>query len=158
MIDGSWKIIPFQGFNIWCESQCTLFPNLTQFLKSLPNLKVALLSKLEPNTTLVPHYGWGKHSNNILRCHYGIKLPLDKSLSYIGVKEDNNDVDEIQYHIQEDWIVFDDSKLHYASNNSKNEDRVVLIIDLIRPDYIEKGKSTVENSAELLNIINEMSR
>jgi len=156
-IDGTWKIIPFYGFGTWC-AYCKIFPHLTNFLKSLPNLKIALLSKLSPNTTLVPHCGWGKHSNNVLRCHYGLKLPNNKSLSYVGVKENENDVYEIQNHVQNDWLVFDDSKLHYASNNSKYEDRIVLIVDLVRPEYIERGKSTIEESSELLNIIDEMKR
>jgi len=127
-------------------------------VKSLPNLKTALLSKLSPNTTLLPHYGWGENSNNVLRCHYGLKLPNNKSLSYVSVKENEDDAEEIRHHAQNDWLVFDDSKFHYASNNSKDEDRIVLIVDLVRPEYIERGKSTIEESSELLNIIEEMKR
>lgn len=24
---------------------------------------------------LIPHQGWATHSNNIMRCHYGISVP-----------------------------------------------------------------------------------
>lgn len=157
-VNGSWKILPFYGFNTWVKSNCSLFPKLTNFLKTLPNLQIAILSKLEPNTTLVPHYGWGNHSNNVLRCHYGIKLPNNTSLSYVGVKENENDREETMNHIQNDWIVFDDSKLHYASNKSKTENRIVLIVDLIRPNYVEKGKSNSEDTKELLDLPNEMKK
>jgi beta-hydroxylase len=153
--NGDWKIIPFYGFGIWCKKNCFKFPNLTQFLKNIPNLKVALISKLNPNTKLIPHYGWGKHSNNVLRCHYGIFLPKDLTKSYISVSDNNGLTEEIQYHKLNDWIVFDDSKLHYAENKS-NEQRIVLIVDIERPNYIKKGKSSVEETSELIEIVNKM--
>lgn len=157
-IDGSWKIIPFYGFGIWCDKYCNLFPNLTSFLQSIPNLKIALLSKLGPETSLLPHFGWGKHSNHVLRCHYGIKLPNNYLESYIVVKENEDDIEEIRYHKKNDWIVFDDSKLHYAVNNSKNEERIILIIDLERPENIEKGISNIEDTDELMVLIDSMKQ
>lgn len=154
-IDGTWKIIPFFGFDVWCKKSCFKFPKLTKFLKSIPDLKVALISKLSSKTKLFPHYGWGAHSNNVLRCHYGIVLPLDKSNSYISVSNDETSSEEIQFHKLNDWIVFDDSKLHYAENKSDDE-RIVLIIDIKRPDYIKKGTSSVEETSELLEVVNKM--
>jgi len=153
-INGDWKIIPFYGFGIWCKKNCIKFPNLTKFLKSIPDLKIALISKLNPNTKLIPHYGWGSHSNNVLRCHYGIVLPKDESKSYISVTNEACK-EEIQYHKLNDWIIFDDSKLHYAENKS-NEQRIVLIVDINRPNYIEKGISTIEETNELMEIVNKM--
>jgi aspartyl/asparaginyl beta-hydroxylase (cupin superfamily) len=155
VVDGSWKIIPFYGFGIWCEAYCKKFPKLTEFLKKIPGIRIALLSKLNPKTTLIPHYGWGEHSNNVLRCHYGIKLPKNKIESYIGVSEYENDKIEVEYHKLNDWIVFDDSKLHFATNDSE-EELIVLIIDMKRPFYVKKGNSTVEETTELLELINEI--
>jgi beta-hydroxylase len=154
-INGDWKIIPFYGFGIWCKKNCAKFPNLTKFLESIPNLKIALISKLNPNTKLIPHYGWCSHSNNVLRCHYGILLPKDLTKSYISVSNDDGLTEEIQYHKLNDWIVFDDSKLHYAENKS-NEQRVVLIVDIERPYNIKRGTSSVEETSELMDIINQM--
>jgi hypothetical protein len=154
-INGTWKIIPFYGFGVWCKNPCSRFPKLTTFLKSLPDLKVALISKLSAKTKLIPHYGWGAHSNNVLRCHYGILLPSDKSKSYVSVSDDEESPEEIQHHKLNDWIVFDDSKLHYAENKS-DEERIVLIIDLKRPSHVKKGISKVEETSELLEIVNKM--
>jgi hypothetical protein len=156
-INGTWKIIPFFGFGVWCKKPCSKFPKLTEFLKSLPDLKVALISKLSAKTKLIPHYGWGSHSNNVLRCHYGIVLPSDKSKSYVSVSDDETSSEEIQYHKLNDWIVFDDSKLHYAENKS-NEERIVLIVDVERPSHIKKGTSNVEETSELLEIVNKMKK
>jgi aspartyl/asparaginyl beta-hydroxylase (cupin superfamily) len=49
-------------------------------------------------------------------------------------------------------MCFDDSKTHYAENSS-DSDRVVLIVDIIRPNNIQTGKSDVTDSKELLEII-----
>ena len=45
---------------------------------------------------------------------------------------------EIQYHSPGNIIVFDDSKRHKAFNYSKT-DRIVLIIDLLRPMHVALG-------------------
>lgn len=50
-------------------------------------------------------------------------------------------------------MIFDDSKTHYAHNQS-NEDRIVLIVDVARPDNIEIGTSDIGDSKELIEIIN----
>jgi aspartyl/asparaginyl beta-hydroxylase (cupin superfamily) len=156
-INGNWKIVPFYGFGTWCNSNCDKFPELTKFLKTLKNLKIAILSKIGPKTRLQPHYGWSSHSNYVLRCHYGILLPKNKNDSFIAVQENENDSVEIQLHKQNDWIIFDDSKLHYAVNNS-DEERIVLIVDLERPSNIEIGKSDIQDTKELLEVINEMKK
>jgi hypothetical protein len=154
-VNGSWKIIPFYGFGVWCKNPCSKFPKLTEFLKSLPDLKVALISKLSEKTKLKPHYGWGAHSNNVLRCHYGILLPSDKNKSYVSVADDDASPEEIRNHKLNDWIAFDDSKLHYAENKS-DEERIVLIVDLERPSHIKKGTSNVEETSELMEIVKKM--
>ena len=151
-INGKWKIIPLYGFNTWCIDNCKKFPTLYNTLKKISKLKLAIISKLGPKMKLLPHYGWGSHSNNVLRCHYGIKL--NENTSYISVRNNYNDKEEIQYHKLHDWIVFDDSKLHYAENKN-NEDRIVLIVDLVRPIYIKKGTSNVIKTDELLELVNE---
>jgi beta-hydroxylase len=156
-IDGSWKIIPFYGFNTWCNRNCKKFPNITKFLKKIKNLKIASLSKIGPKTKLIPHYGYASYSNNILRCHYGLILPKNTNDSYISVQDNKFDKAEIQSHKLYDWIIFDDSKLHYAVNNS-NEERIVLIIDIERPINIKKGVSNSSDGKELLELVNEIKK
>ena len=155
-LDGSWTIIPLYGFGIWCKQFMNVLPCLYDFLKKMKGLKVAVISKLKPFSKLNPHQGWGFHSNKVLRCHYGIVLPYKRTDSYICVMEDFDSVDKsIQYHKQNDWIVFDDSKVHYAVNDS-NEERIVLIVDLERPTLVEKGNAQNNSTEELLQFVTEL--
>jgi aspartyl/asparaginyl beta-hydroxylase (cupin superfamily) len=144
---GDWKIFPFYAFNYWVEDNCNLCPQITNFLKSIPNLKLATLSKMSGGTKLTPHQGWANHSNNVLRCHYGIIVPDNCSIS---VLDKNNWLK--MYHNQFEWIIFDDAKMHYAENIG-DKDRIVLIIDIERPKNIKIGQSTIGDTEELMQIV-----
>jgi len=154
-----WKIFPFyadfqHNTGVCAEDNCKKMPVLSSFIKSLPNLKLATISKLSPGMKLKPHRGWGNHSNNVLRCHYGLivpTLPNGKSCCYIDVNGQK------QYHKEDDWMVFDDSEMHMAENQS-DKDRVVLIIDIIRPttykgNPLPIGTSNVGDTKELMDIV-----
>ena len=146
--NGTWKIIPFYGFGIWVDETCMKCPFITNFLKNIKGLKLATLSKLSPHMKLIEHRGWRNHSNYVIRCHFGINVPDN---CYISV---NN---EIKFHKQNEWIIFDDSKLHYAENKSNN-DRIVLIVDIERPSHIKIGESTEEDSKELIDFIEQFKK
>ena len=169
----SWKIFPFYAFGTWANDNCKACPIITKFLKSLKNLKLATLSKLSSKIKLVPHRGWGFHSNNVIRCHYGIvvpklcyisvsnyepnitKLPLYENNKYKIDNYPNNinyNNELIQFHKKFEWVIFDDSKTHYAENLS-DEDRIVLIIDIERPRNIKQGTSQIGDTKELNDII-----
>lgn len=141
--NGSWKIYPFFAFGIWVKSNCESCPTISNFLKQIPNLKLATLSKLGPNTKLVPHRGWGSHSNHVIRCHYGVNVPQNCYVVVDDIKKNHNN---------DEWIIFDDSKNHWAGNDS-DSDRIVLILDIERPPNIEIGTSDVTDSKELLEIV-----
>lgn len=159
---GTWQIFPFYAFEFWVADNCQKAPALTQFLKSLgPQLKLATLSKLSPGMTLKPHQGWGQHSNHVLRCHYGLRIPLapianaqatmssssGASCCYVQVEQ------EKRFHTQDDWLVFDDSKEHLAANLSPDQERLVLIIDLERPAHIPLGTSLIGDTKELMDLV-----
>lgn len=141
--DGGWKVIPFYAFEFYIKKNCDLCPNIYNLLKKIPNLKTALLSRLSPKTKLSPHKGWAELANHILRCHYGIKVPEE---CYLYV---NNEKKQIK---QNQIVVFDDSKRHYAENNS-SKDRIILIIDIERPDYLPQGTSRVDSTPEILELV-----
>lgn len=145
-----WKIYPLNVFGKWMNNNCDKCPKLTQFLKSIPNLKIAILSKMSGGTKLKPHQGWWKHSNYSIRCHYGFLVPEN-----CFVKVMDNDIWHKKYHKQFEWLIFDDSKIHNAENLS-NEDRIVLLIDVERPTNIKTGNSDVEDTKELLEILNSV--
>jgi ornithine lipid ester-linked acyl 2-hydroxylase len=141
--DMSWKVFPFFGFGIWIDHNCNKCPEISKIIKNIPNLRTASLSKLDPGTKLTPHQGWASLSNNVLRCHYGIIVPDD---CYIYVES------ETQQMLKNEIIVFDDSKTHSAGNFS-NDERIVLILDIERPDFVEKGKSECKDTQELLSFV-----
>lgn len=147
----SWKIFPFFAFGIWVSDNCNKCPYIYDYIKNIPKLKLATLSKLKPKTKLNIHQGWASHSNHVIRCHYGIVVP--DNLCYIYVQDNTTGKNQKKYHKNFEWLVFDDSKLHYASNESEIE-RIVLILDIERPTDIEIGKSDIGDSKELIEIIN----
>lgn len=52
-------------------------------------------------------------------------------------------------HRERDFIVFDDSKVHKAFNLHPTESRIVLIMDLVRPKYVEAGVAVGGHTEEL---------
>ena len=123
-------LIPIYGFGNW-SSFSNKFPILSNLIKQNEEIQVAIFIKLCAKTRISPHYGFNPSSNFILRSHLGIIVPND-----CGICVDN----EITIHNEKKWITFDDSKLHFAWNNS-NSDRYVLLLDLIRPNFVVTGNS-----------------
>jgi ornithine lipid ester-linked acyl 2-hydroxylase len=78
----------------------------------------------------------------VLRAHLCLDIPSDGNCGLI--------VDgEVEYHQQGQIIVFDDSKPHRAFNFSKTAERVVLIVDLVRPPSLPMGTAVGLHTMEL---------
>jgi hypothetical protein len=58
----------------------------------------------------------------------------------------------VAVHGTREWLVFDDSKLHKAANETR-ENRFVLILDLARPEGMAKGHAVGGRTPELNNLI-----
>ena len=80
-----------------------------------------------------------------------IPLTLPRQRDSCGVTVE----DEVRYHVDRDFVVFDDSKTHSAFNNTDNEERVVLLLDLLRPPGVPKGMSDARHTEELDQFIDE---
>ena len=141
--------MPFYYYGEWVDKNCDKMPELTKFLKTLKNKQLVLLSVLPPNTRLDEHKGYSSHCNNVLRCHYGLIVP---DMCYVTVRNDDEIIGSSKLHKKHEWLIFDDSKFHTATNNS-DQCRIVLIIDMKRPKYIHNGTSDVEDIKELLEIV-----
>lgn len=144
-----WNIFPFKAFGTIIDENCNKCPKLWQFIQSIPEIKCASLSKLGPGSKLVFHQGWGSHSNYVIRCHFGFDVPDG---CYLCMRETVKCSDDIRLQKQDSWICFDDSRHHYAHNPTE-KDRIVLIVDVDRPETIKIGESEIEDSDELLQII-----
>jgi hypothetical protein len=146
----SWKVIPFCATfpgddataTKWNHPMVSRFPRTVELLRQIPNVRTAGFSKLGSHTSLEYHQGWAALSNHVLRCHFPILVPEVNVTC--GVICENG----FQFHRRGEWMVFDDSKLHKAFNHS-DEDRVVLIVDMARPSFIQKGRSAVGMSPQL---------
>ncbi|ETV68905.1 hypothetical protein H257_15252 [Aphanomyces astaci] len=62
---------------------------------------------------------------------------------------------EVRPHQNGQLIVFDDSKLHYAFNKHPTANRCVLIVDVMRPATVPKGKAVGGHTDELDRFIEQ---
>jgi len=166
--NASWTVLPLMAFGKWSQTNTKLFPKTTRELEKINELGLGLVSagfsKLGPGTQLSYHQGWGALSNMVLRCHLGLIVPESKCKVFvIGKNSNKNTTNNLRKDsmIQEKdkWIVFDDSLTHSASNDSgkANDDRIILLIDIMRPSNVAKGESNVIVSEELNNFVNEFN-
>jgi aspartyl/asparaginyl beta-hydroxylase (cupin superfamily) len=123
-------------------------------------LRTALFSRLAPHSVLEAHTGWADLANHVLRLHIPLVVPRGGD----GCHDDDNDdglcgtwVDGcVETHAVGRALLFDDSKIHRAFNYS-NADRLVLIVDLARPEHLPPGYASGGHSEELDAFIAQMS-
>ena len=152
--DKMWTVFPFLHTfpatnpekSNWIKIFCDKCPKTVKLLKTIPGIRTALLSRMGPNMVINPHQGWAELSNYVLRFHLALEIPGNKCCG-VWVRG------EKRFHVEGEIICFDDSKIHKAFNLS-DQDRTVLIFDIIRPDTIPLGTSKVEKTDELNKFIN----
>lgn len=161
--DSEWRVFPFcytfpaydASKTVWVPPTCEQCPRTVEVLKSIPGIRTALFSKLGPNTTLTAHRGWADLSNDILRCHLPLVVPTlpngEKCCAMVVGGE-------TLYHEEGEVFVFDDSKLHYAYNHHHEQTRIVLIVDIYRPDHMPRGRARGGHSDELDEFIDTFGR
>lgn len=119
------------------EQNASLCPKTTEALDKVPlpyipsQTPIALFSKLKPGIKIPPHHGL---LNTRLICHLPIIVPKDCGGIRVG-------------HQTRTWeegktLIFDDSIEHEAWNNS-NEERVVLLFDIWRPELTEDERRLI---------------
>lgn len=153
----SWRVIPFcytfpsnTGVTQWVESSSALLPGTVRTLKAIPGLKTALLSRMGPSTTLVPHDGWREISNHVLRCHLALDIPGPR-VSGVAIDE------ELMFHEQGKILCFDDAKVHSGFNLHPEKERTVLIFDIARPPGVATGIASGGATAELQSFMDYFS-
>ncbi len=99
-----------------------LCPKTCALLEGIPNIYKAFFSVLEPGKSIPAHNG---PYRGYLRYHLGIKVPKESPPS-MRLK------DQIYHWKEKEGLLFDDTWNHEVMNKS-NQERVVLIIDLLRP-------------------------
>ena len=135
----------------WIEQTCALVPQTVQLLQQHlgPLLRTALFSRLDPETTLEAHTGWSDLANHVIRCHLPLTVPRGE---VCGTWVDGC----VEIHQEGQFLCFDDSKTHRAFNYSQQE-RIVLILDLARPEHLPLGTATGGHTDELDQFIASMN-
>lgn len=141
----TWKTFTFKIFGIKHPINPTLCPKTFQIIQSLPNIITAEFSFLPAKTHIKPHSGFTKL---VFRSHLGITIPDNCALR----------VGDVTKHWEEGkMLIFDDSFDHEAWNNS-DEDRFVLMLDIVNPawnytaDEICKYKIETLSDAHMLKM------
>lgn len=119
----AWKTFALIGFGYKAETNCRYCPETTRVLESIPNLKTAFFSVLSPGTEIPTHRGITK---GLIRCHLAVKVPRERENCVIRI------ADGIYAWEEGRCLVFDDTYEHEVWNRT-DDDRVVLLVDVIRP-------------------------
>jgi ornithine lipid ester-linked acyl 2-hydroxylase len=115
-----WDVFGFYFLGRQFPENCQLCPETARLLATIPGLKSAGFSVLQPGTTIAPHVGY---SPALLVCHLAVIVP-DECALRVGNE-------------QRQWepgkcLVFNDMVEHEAWNRSSSR-RVVLLIEFARP-------------------------
>ncbi len=117
-----WKVFLLHYSGETPDLAKALCPKTCALLAGNPNIYKVFFSVLEPGKSIPAHHG---PYRGYLRYHLGIKVPKESAPS-IRIK------DQIYYWKEKESLLFDDTWDHEVINKS-NQERVVLIIDLLRP-------------------------
>lgn len=143
VFDDKIHMIPLYFYGVWNQTIYKRFPLLSKLISTIPDILTVELSILEPNCQITPHVGGNEISGRLMRCHLGIEIP-DKC----GFICENY----IEMHKENEWITFDNARMHNVFNFSHSR-RLVIIIDMIRPTSIKPIDSGICYLNELLSIL-----
>lgn len=105
-------------------------PNLTSILNNNPEILTLSINILDANSSILPHMG---DTNAIYRGHFGISIPA--SLPLVGIRVHEKE----QSWKEGEFIWFLDAYTHQTWNHS-SEVRVVLLVDVLRPEFKNQKK------------------
>jgi aspartyl/asparaginyl beta-hydroxylase (cupin superfamily) len=129
---GGWKGMYLNNFGWLNRANIEASPQLVATLGEIPDVVFVAVSILEPGASLAPHWG---DSNTTVRCVLGLKVPGKVPDCYLKVDG------EMRSWNEGSLLLFSECYLHSAVNLTE-ERRVVLTIDIIRPEY-SKIKSVI---------------
>jgi aspartyl/asparaginyl beta-hydroxylase (cupin superfamily) len=125
--ENGWDIAPLMIGGNRIEERIVKFPKLFSLINKLNGIMSVSYSLLKPGTHIVPHKGYDDYSQKVLRYHMGMIVPNGDVA--IRVEKDTT-----KWYEGKSFI-FDDYMVHEAWNFT-NENRVVLIIDFLKPQYM----------------------
>jgi len=130
-----WKTMGLLFWNLRMHRNCRRCPETARILESIPNLTAGSLSVLEPGSNINPHQG---DTDAIIRCHLGLRIP--GKIPECGFQVGN----EVRSWEEGKTLPFCDAHTHWAWNQTK-ERRMILIVDVIRPEFAGKKNAVCAN-------------
>ena len=128
---GSWKKIVFKVWGLENKRALENFPATSTLIKKFPSVSSCFLTKTSAHSVIRLHSG---ETNAHLRIHLGLHVPqVDANICGMEVGTQT-----IGWQNGKTFA-FLDAHSHHVWNNS-NEERYVLIVDLIRPEFLARQK------------------
>jgi len=118
-----WRSVNFQTYDWRFHPARRAFPVTTAILDAIPGLTSAYINVLEPHARIDAHWG---DSNAIVRFHLGLDVPAGDCAVRVA--------DETRQSANGRLLGFSDAHEH-SSWNATGERRVVLVFDVMRPEY-----------------------
>jgi aspartyl/asparaginyl beta-hydroxylase (cupin superfamily) len=135
---GDWSVLPiinrgtpgvYPELRRLCRRNQPAFPRLNERIKMIPGLLQAGFSRLSPGTEVGFHFD--EDRPGIYRCHLGLIVPDGCDLR---TRDDRRE------HAEGRLVAFHGAVEHAASNPSQ-EERVTLMVDVLRSAYRSCGYS-----------------
>lgn len=123
-----WNTTMLYSYGFKYVNNCRNFPDTISLLQPYQNILTIYFSTLESGTVIKPHFG---DTDATYRIHLGLDIPAP--LPDCGIEVGG---------IQKSWetgktLIFNDAHFHSAWNLSTRK-RTVLIIDVIRPEFLKR--------------------
>ena len=118
-----WKSVSLQTYLWRFHDACRSFPLTVGLLDAIPGLTSAFINVLEPHARIPPHHG---DSNAVVRFHLGLDVPPGDCAVRVGP--------ETRRCANGTLLAFCDAHEH-ASWNATDGRRLVLVFDVMRPEY-----------------------
>jgi ornithine lipid ester-linked acyl 2-hydroxylase len=146
--DALWRTFVFYAYGIEASRNCALCPGTAAAVRAIPGMQTAMFSILEPGKQLPLHRGPYK---GLLRVHLALEVPSHQAMtpqhSVCAAVSNRLQIEPVEHTDSPCWIevdgirlhwhegralIFDDTYLHRAANQSRSR-RCVLFIDILRP-------------------------
>ena len=140
---GSWSAFPFV-YSPDAHTPATTvtldkrFRATLDVLGTMRGVKTAFFSRMQPGTVLKGHHGYSALSNHVYRVHFPVLVEREKSGLWV--------CGEKRFHELGVPLVMDDSLWHSGFNLASSR-RVVLIVDVLRPEDDPRGASPETDSS-----------
>ena len=126
----AWRTLAFKAWGVHYHSKLKQIPMTAGIFAQLPCNVSLSFNLLEPGADIEPHHG---DTSASMRGHLGMVIPT--SLPDVGFR-----VNEEERPWEEGKVLlFSDAHRHAAWNHS-NEERIILLFDVIRPEFIGKKR------------------